>query len=481
MPWKETNGQVFPEFLHSAALLSFCLASTAYDMELDPWREAGWRDISYQVDNTLLTGPSVNREANSGIASMITDYFQRLAQSRLSRQNPVSQIRGALRQKDGSDTCKAVVMLHKAPGNRYIVAIGFMGTGKRIYDWFSNFRVSNEEGMHAGFLQLTREFEKNGDEICFPETARELGRDKLTMNDILAECRRPGSRFRIWMAGHSQGGSIMQLFTLRQIRSGVLRQNMLGYGFASPTVIYENPGCDLTSFPLYHIINADDVFPRVGALLHVGRCRVFQPDETMRKACYRAAWREPVFRTMLTLTRRACDSGSAFLFVLSMLLALEDIAAEDAMTVLNGLIGHLIPDRLLGALGSRKEDLLRTLIQKTKQAYTRATGNPEPPNAMILPLRLALSRVIAQYGAKAFSKAFLQTLSLPHKLRGSDPERGVASYQYIVTRRFGDLRHRIWCASASRMDSSLVRIQKHTVPASRYSRLSREKYLRANR
>ena len=56
MPWEENLGLAQPVFSREAALLSFELAASAYDLNLDAWREAGWRDFSFQVDNTLLTG-----------------------------------------------------------------------------------------------------------------------------------------------------------------------------------------------------------------------------------------------------------------------------------------------------------------------------------------------------------------------------------------------------------------------------------------
>ena len=101
MPWAESGGQLSPQFSQRAAMLSLELASSAYDLKMDQWREAGWHDISYQVDNTLLTGAQVNRPSGRGIASIISDYYQYLAKSRVNRVNPFSQIRGALRQKEG--------------------------------------------------------------------------------------------------------------------------------------------------------------------------------------------------------------------------------------------------------------------------------------------------------------------------------------------------------------------------------------------
>lgn len=478
MPWQEVNGRRMPQFSHRAAMLSYELAASAYDLQLDPWRDAGWRDFSYQVDNTLITGPNVNPTSGGGLSTMISDYFQRLAQSRLKRLNPISQLRGALRQREKADTCKAIVMLRPLYGGRYLVAIGFMGTGKRIYDWFSNFRLEKEEGVHAGFLQLTKEFEKNCDEICFPETAAELGLARLTLNDILEECRRPGSRFCVWLAGHSQGGAVMQLFALREIRRGFLRQNMLGYGFASPSVVYDNPCCDLGSFPLFHIINADDSFPRMGARLHVGRCRVFLPDDDMRVCCYGETWKKPVFQSVLHLLHMVCDSGSAFLCVLAMLGALQTLPAEEAVNVLNGLIGSLIPDMLLHSLGSRREDMVRALIQRAKQGYQRATGEAEPPRELLLPLEKRIAQMILDYGSREFSSACLQALSLPHRLRRRAAAAGTAPYLYIVTERFEDLRQKCWLYPASASESLPLRGDRR-IADTRFAAYSRAREQRA--
>ena len=473
-PWRENCGLAQPVFSRDAALLSLELAAAAYDLDLDAWREAGWRDFSFQIDNTLLTGENVNGPSGGGLNGLISDYFRFLAKARLKRVNPISQIRGALRQREGADTCKAVVMLHPLPGGRYLVAIGFMGTGRRIYDWFSNFRLNREEGMHAGFLQLTKEFEKNAEEICFPETAQELKMEKLTLADILAECRRPGSRFRLWMAGHSQGGAVMQLYAYRLVCRGFLRQNMIGYGFASPSAVYARMNLDPSAFPLLHILNADDIFPRMGASLHIGRCRVMYPDEKMRAACYQAAWQDGLFRRVNRLLRDVTDSGGAFLLVLAMLRALEDVPADSAMAALNALAGSLAPEKLLSALGSRREDILQALSRRAAQGYSLATEGREPPEATLNILRGRIAALVLEFGGAQFAKTALTCLGVSHKLRGEVPRQGVAPYQYIVTRRFDDLVQRLWRPPVSAMEKTGGRGPRR-LPGGRFHRFSEAK------
>ena len=466
MPWQENCGLAQPVFSREAALLSFELAAAAYDLNLDTWREAGWRDFSYQVDNTLLTGQNVNGASGGGLNALISDYYQYLARARLKRVNPISQLRGALRQRERADTCKAVVMLHPLPGGRYMVAVGFMGTGRRIYDWFSNFRLNREEGMHAGFLQLTKEFEKNAGEICFPETAQELKLEKLTLSDILAECRRPGGRFRLWMAGHSQGGAIMQLYAYREIRRGFLRQNMIGYGFASPSAVYARADCDLGSFPLLHILNADDIFPRMGAALHIGRCRVMYPDRAMRDACCQAFWQDGLFRAVHRLMREVTDSAGAFLLVGAMLRALEDVPADSAMAALNALAGSLVPEKLLGALGSRREEIVQALYRRAAQGYRLATEGREPPSETMAVLRRRIAALVLRYGGARFAKAALSCLGVSHKLHGP--------YRYIVMNRFDGLVQRLWQPPVSAMGNTENRT-KRLLAGGRYARFSETK------
>ncbi len=480
MPWQETDGLLQPAFSRDTALLSHELASTAYDMETAAWEKAGWRDFSYQVDNKLLSGPNVNREGGGMIDGVMSEYYQQLAKMRLNRQNPISQVMGALRQREGSDTCKAVVMLHPLLGGQYLVAIGFMGTGKRIYDWISNFRVSRTEHMHAGFLQLTRQFEASCDAILFPETARELGVDKLSLSDVLLECHRPGSRFRIWMAGHSQGGAIMQLFAYQAIQKGLLRQNMLGYSFASPSVVYDHPRCELSAFPLFHIINADDVFPRTGAYYHIGRCRVFYPDEAMRRRCYGSAYEKEAFRALLAITRNVTDSAGAFLTVLALLKTLQEYPQEESLSTLNGLIGSLIPEKIVSAVSGRGDDLLRAMIQKVKQGYALTSQREEPPEQTLSMLQKRIAELLKVYGTAAFSKGFLSALTLPHKLRGAMSGKGLAPYQYIVTERFEELQSKTWCAPASRMENG-VRTRLRRLPEHIHSPMSHEINRRARR
>lgn len=483
MPWREMNHLLRPEFSHAAAALSLELASTAYDMRTAPWRENGWFDVSYLVDNALFTGPAVNGQTADGAFSpALAERYQRAAEALLKKKNPISLVRGTLRQRESSDTCKCVVMMHRAGPGRYVAAIGFMGTGRRIYDWFSNFRTDREEGAHKGFLQLTREFEASCPLIQFPETARELGREALTLQDVLLACRRPGSPFRVWMAGHSQGGAVMQLAALREIRRGMLRQTLVGYGFASPSALYESPGGDLGGVPLFHIINGDDPTPRVGAYLHVGRCMLFRPDGDARKKFYGDAWQDPAFRDALALLRFIQGSREGLISTVALLRALEALSDREAAEVMGKMLGGLLPDRMLAVLGSRTDQFLRFAARRAEDAYEKATAGEALPAGRLRQLQARITALIQRHGAPAFGRGLLLALAAPHRLRGVDKNTGgKAPYQAIVSDYFPRLGGYPTSGSVPRVCAGRPLRGPKAPPVCRYRRFARLRNQRAVR
>ena len=199
LPWaRDPWGALRPPVSVEAMRMSAELASATYQMDIEPWLQAGWRDVTIQVDNDLVTDFIPSHRAGA-MQKLTATWRMHRVRSKLRQRNPLGQMAGALRQIKGSDTGKALVMIHPAALGRYVVAVSFMGTGSRFYDWFSNFRMSSEDGVHRGFLQLARQFEGNEDHILFPVTARELGLEKLTLRNILEEAAHPDSRFTLIM------------------------------------------------------------------------------------------------------------------------------------------------------------------------------------------------------------------------------------------------------------------------------------------
>lgn len=392
------NGHLLPAADRRAARLSLELAGAAYSLELEPWAAAGWRDFSVLIDNQLTDG------LNSGDGSLthLPDQ-ERLNRARALKENRniLSQLLAAYRQRGGSDTVKAVCAVHPAENGRYMLAIGFMGTGHRFYDWFSNLKAAPEDGCHTGFLQLCTFFESQAESIRFPETAAELGMESLSLKQILEEAKSADSRFHIWMAGHSQGSAVMQLFTMHLTdRLHVPAKNLTGWGFASPTVCMRGMERDPGRYPLHHVLNPDDLIPRVGSVIHLGVC-LKAPVSPRIRACYgqvpsdeeRTAQRLllPFFAGMRDTPRT----------MISISVLLEMLTVEKGEAALNSLMDSKWSpapvDRILTAAGGVGEGMIRRVDAVCRDTYRALTGHEmrqddrEAVRQMLLPAVRALS------------------------------------------------------------------------------------------
>ena len=344
LPWTHDPwGKLRPPLSEEALCMSAELASAAYGMAIEPWVEAGWRDVTIQVDGELTALPP-----NNPLSAEWRKYWVR---ARLKPVSALGQMLGALRLSSSNNTTgKAVVMLHPALDGRYVVAVGFMGTGSRFYDWFSNFRMTTQDGMHRGFLELARQFEANEEKISFPETAEELGLEKLTLRDILQNMRSPNSRFVLWGCGHSQGAAMMQVYAhLKMNETGISARNLIGYGFASPTVMAGRAVRDPSAYPLYNILNSDDLVPHCGAAVHLGMCLKYQATENLRKSCYNWKRDEKSVQARLAIRPvlwKMVDTPTCIIGGMALLMALGRVSGADFLKML-GLGGFLPLDRAL--------------------------------------------------------------------------------------------------------------------------------------
>ncbi|MEG2317010.1 MAG: hypothetical protein RSC91_12360, partial [Clostridia bacterium] len=364
-----------PPFSREAAERSLELANMAYTLDIDPWVEAGWNDFSIQIDNVLQSGVTHGESASGErMRNALNTWKLIRAKAALNARNPVSQVLSALRQRERSDTIKAVCMMHPLPDGQYLLAIGFMGTGRRFYDWISNFRFTTEEGFHKGFHQLCRYFEESAESIVFPETAAELGLEKLTLNEVLAEMRSGSSRFRLWMAGHSQGAAVMQVFTHRLMTDwGVQVQNMVGYGFASPTVATGRLAYDPAAYPLYHLLNSDDMVTRMGAVLHLGLCLQYQANDAFRATTYGlstlpadVAARDALRPYQLQMV----DTASILLYSTAFLQCIAEEKGEESLSALMNKRWSIAPvDWLLTRAGGQAQSWLDMLVEHARNGY----------------------------------------------------------------------------------------------------------------
>lgn len=426
-----------PPFSPEAAQLSLELANTAYTLDLDAWKAAGWNDFSILIDDSLQSGMD-----HDGMRSR----FKLLrAKAALKEYNPISQLAGALRQRERSDTIKAVCMMRPTPDGLWLLAIGFMGTGGRFYDWFSNFRFTPEEGFHRGFSQLCESFELNAEEIVFPATAEALGLEKLTLGEVFSEMRSLSSRFRLWMAGHSQGGAVMQVLTHRLMNTwGVLAQNMVGYGFASPTVATGRFVYDPAAYPLYHFINSDDVVPRMGALLHLGLCLEYQPDDDFRSAYYELSMQQEdveLRKAFQFLEESMQDMPSVLLLMNAMLEVLaEEKGAEGMNELLTSRWAIPAVDKMLWRAGDRALDALDHLLGNVQDAYLALMGRTMDAGELDALCR-RIRPLVQQTPVRRLMEVISALGAAPHRLGGP--------YAAIVMNGLEQLRPFVWIKASA--------------------------------
>ncbi len=452
-PERGPFGYFRPPLSQTALRLSLELSYMTYTLDLAPWMNAGWTDISIQVDNRLESGVIVGESESAKserIRVLINAWKLTRARMALKERNPVAQLMGAFRQRERSDTIKAVTMLHPVGDGRYVVAIGFMGTGSRFYDWFSNFRFTTEDGFHKGFYQLTEYFERSAGRIAFPETAAALGRKRLTLADVLAEMRSPRSRFSLWMAGHSQGAAVMQIFCHKLMTGwGVLSRNVVGYGFASPTTLAGARGRAPGAYPLFHLLNSDDLVPRVGALMHLGLGLYYQTDEPLRRATY--GWDDsPAGRELLAcaekLTVRVTDTPS----MLTSLAALGEVIIEEKTEEsLNALMEKrwsIAPlDKAFSYAGGKAKGSLMRIVRYTKVAYHSLMGRRMKEEA-VAALKEEMRPVVRSMSIRRLMEALRDRMHPPHMLCRADNRPG--AYGYIVLQGCARLRPFVWEANA---------------------------------
>ena len=93
-----------------------------------------------------------------------------------------------------------------------------------------------------------------------------LGLESLTLQDILDSMQHEDSPFRMFAAGHSQGGAVVQLWIDYLLRQGVKPDKLCGYGFASPSVCRRGYGEG--PLPVILISNSDDIGVSDASTLH---------------------------------------------------------------------------------------------------------------------------------------------------------------------------------------------------------------------
>ena len=406
------------------------LAAAAYDFQLRPFLDAGWTDMTMQIDRRLLKGLRAAEEDQSFRRNISNLWTEAVAQRLKDASGMLLSARAMVKQVWESDTGRAVVMLHKAPNNRWVVAIGFAGTGKRLVDWVPNFNFSHQDGLHAGFESIMRQFAANAPNMTFPAAASALGLDSLTLPDIIDSMKHPDSPFYLFAAGHSQGGAVVQLWINHLMEQGVLPENLSGYGFAAPSVC--DAGYPCRQLPVMLVSNSDDLFARVGLTGHMGRSFVYPADRALREMCYMGLADDPFFMEQLDSFSQLTDTAQSLLHGTALVYALSYLEETEASAILKDFAQTSLIDMAEGTVQS----FIRLMRRLYRQSYEQAAGYPPDREQLLALARDYLGRMRA-YGPRKVMHAAFQAISAPHHLVFRDPARpGMAPYAYIVVRGY---------------------------------------------
>lgn len=457
-PWEmDPWGRLRPPLSVEALQMSAELSAASQSLRITPWLRAGWRDVTVQVD-----GGITHLEADW--ESLTARLQRKLLRSKIRGDNPIQQVMGALKERESSSTGKAIVMLHPAAHGRYVVAVCFMGTGTRFYDWISNFRISTPEGIHKGFQQLTDLFEHNEERITFPQTAKELNLERLTLAHVIEEMKRPESRFLLWLSGHSQGGAVMQLYARRKLlEDGVHPMNLLGYGFASPSVMTGEAAPQPEAFPLYHVHNSDDLVPRCGAAIHLGVCLTYPADQALRRACYGWPRDEAAVRARIAVrpvVRQMTDTPSCIVQALALLQVLKGKTPAEIAQAL-GLNDSTAASMVLQVVDMK--ELLRSLSRRLQAAYQSATGEMPDP-ARVDASAAHMEEIIGGIGIQPFTGALVQLLRYAHRITDRSKDEFMPAYAWIALHGTERLIPSVWQPGPTPQRAYPSQIHRNEIP-----------------
>lgn len=451
-PQPDLWGYMRTPFSPQLCRLAAELCVNTYTFNFDRFFEAGWMDATLQVENRLFSHVDAHQNARSTGEFLRSGLKYHRAKSML--EPSLADVFRGLRQVIATDTGKAAVMALPANDGHFVIAISFMGTGKKFYDWLTNFKMSCAGGIHEGFLNTARQFDNNSDEITFPRIAQLLGQERLSLRDILSECLKEDSRFRLLLCGHSQGGAVAQAYAyLLRSEHALHMPNVVGYTLAAPSILSKNFQENPAVYPFYHLQNTDDFVPAMGAHARLGVDMLYVPDDDFRLRHYGYAVHDEAAlyarRCMRDIMRTMRDMPSVlelFIAFLRALSCMEDReGVKDILVTLNAQLKYLTP--AMQALGLRGEDLLHLVESQLLGAYRGITDAPID-NAVVDALQARVGAYLCEFGPTVFSQCLLDVGFAPHRLTNEESDTPGA-YIAIATRCIPALRPMLWvCGDA---------------------------------
>lgn len=431
-------------FSPSVARLSAELTADGYELDLAPWIDAGWDDCTFVVEDKIF---ALDRGRDTRLATMESEWRLRRARSMIRGSNPLGDLTRAIRQLMVTDMGKTIVMTRVMPGGRAVVAISFIGTTEKYYDWFTNFKFQHDGGMHRGFMELARGFDAHTPRVLLPKLAAALGEETLTLADVLLRARDPEGGVALWVSGHSQGGALAQTYTSLLLRQGVCPACVHGYTFAAPTVAVAGCGLVPGDFPIYNVVSTDDVVPRIGAQVRLGVDLVYHPNEAFRRRYYRVEkgqW--DAFDHGMFIASRIQSTQDAVCWGLALIRLMHGMEDDER---LEAFFSVMLPQvALLKRLKLSPFEVASFLEEKLLGQYKRLSGE-EPDPVLCASYEEDIRVMLSDCDARAVGQAILAVLISPHRMRpDSRDETYVPPYIGVVRRHLGECERGIWSADA---------------------------------
>ncbi|MDL2317530.1 hypothetical protein LJC74_00360, partial [Eubacteriales bacterium OttesenSCG-928-A19] len=425
-PWGITRAPLSP----AIARMSAELCAGAYDLDIRPWVLAGWEDCTFVVEDRIVV---LDHDPDSRLAQIEAEWKRRRAMSLMEGVSPVTDITRAIRQMMVTDLGKAIVMTRMDEKGRMVIAISFIGTTQKYFDWFSNFKIQRKTGMHSGFAELARGLDAQTTRILLPKLAAMLGEETFSLADALQEARQPNGRVRLWLTGHSQGGAIVQTYTHLLLSQGVLPEAIDGYTFAAPTVAAADGSFDPAPYPIHNIISTDDVVTRVGAQVRLGMDWIFRPNETFRKKHYRVQEdQKPAFDRALHIARQVQSTPDAICWFLSLMRLMRESETDPS---LQSLFTALMPRAtMLRRLKLSVADVAAYFEEKIISHHLTLTGEP-PSEALTEEYEGMMRSLVRQYGPKPAAVTLLKILGAPHRIRPDKHDDAFVTPYIAIARR----------------------------------------------
>ncbi|GHU90992.1 hypothetical protein FACS1894202_11710 [Clostridia bacterium] len=173
--------------------------------------------------------------------------------------------------------------------SKTMVNISVRGT-EQLTDWVKDFTVysltdSAEQVFytHYGFEIGKKQIVENEGNVYFPTLKKHL-------SDIIDSAKSADSEYLIFVNGHSLGAAVTNMYVTDLYNRQVNINNLVGYGYATPKPFALGYSSAPTIYPVFNIINNDDLVPKVGAngfgflAMRMGTDLVYYPDEAFRKA-----------------------------------------------------------------------------------------------------------------------------------------------------------------------------------------------------